>query len=343
VKPHLESLVSYECRYHRFDGDGFHPRVAPSDELGLDKKMQTARSWLMKRFINSKTQRMTTMMEGDKQRLELDSPLSLTAQQIDFYNVNGYIKLKHVLSAELLENYRRIIAERVAELSADVAPMEKRTTYGKAFLQIMNLWTQSEEVKAFVFGKRLARIAAELMGATGVRIYHDQALYKEAGGGITPWHADQYYWPVSSDKMVTAWIPLQETPREMGPLAFCKKSHRFQIGRDLEISDESEMTLKQALSTFELEESAFDLGEVSFHGGWTFHRAGANTTDRPREVITMIYMDEDMQLIAPKNKNQSADTERWCPGINVGEVIASPLNPVLYSNKSTPLTIEKPV
>lgn len=273
------------------------------------------------------------MTDREEQCQELDSPLSLTAQQIDFYSENGYVKLKHVFSAKLLEHYRRIITERVAELSVGAAPMEKRTTYGKAFLQIMNLWTQSEGIKEFVFGKRLARIAAELMGATGVRIYHDQALYKESGGGITPWHADQYYWPVSSDKIVTAWVPLQETPREMGPLAFCKKSHRFQIGRDLEISDESEMTLKQALSTFQLEESAFDLGEVSFHSGWTFHRAGGNTTDRPREVMTMIYMDENIRLIAPKNKNHIADTERWCPGIQVGEVVASSLNPVLYSTK----------
>jgi ectoine hydroxylase-related dioxygenase (phytanoyl-CoA dioxygenase family) len=276
------------------------------------------------------------MLNIEKLQKELDAPFSLTKEQLDFYNENGYIKLKHVLSPELLENYRRIITERVAELSADTVPMEQRTTYGKAFLQIMNLWTESAGVKEFVFGKRLARIAAELIGATGVRLYHDQALYKEAGGGITPWHADQYYWPVSSDRMVTAWIPLQATPREMGPLAFCEKSHRFQIGRDLEISDESELTLKQALNTFNLEEGAFDLGEVSFHAGWTFHRAGANTTDHPREVMTIIYMDEDMRLVAPKNKNQIADIERWCPGVQVGDVVASPLNPVIYSSKSAP-------
>lgn len=262
---------------------------------------------------------------------ELDAPFALTRDQTAFYAEKGYLKLKNVFSAALLEHYRKAINERVAELSADAAPMAERTTYGKAFLQVMNLWTKSDEVKEFVFGKRLARIAAELMEATGVRLYHDQALYKEAGGGITPWHADQYYWPVSSDKMVTVWVPLQATPLEMGPLAFCEKSHRFQIGRDLEISDESEITLKQALNSFNLEESAFDLGEVSFHAGWTFHRAGANTTDHAREVMTIIYMDEDMRLAAPKNKNQIADIERWCPGVQVGDVVASPLNPVIYS------------
>jgi ectoine hydroxylase-related dioxygenase (phytanoyl-CoA dioxygenase family) len=274
---------------------------------------------------------------------QLDAPFTVTADQIAFYNENGYIKLKNVLSPSLLEHYRQAISNRVAELSADVAPMDQRTTYGKAFLQIMNLWTKSPVVKEFVFGKRLARIAAELTGATGVRIYHDQALYKEAGGGLTPWHADQYYWPVSTDRMITAWVPLQDTPMEMGPLAFCEKSHRFQSGRDLEISDESEMTLKQALNAFRKEDSTFALGDVSFHAGWTFHRAGANSTTRPREVMTMIYMDEHMTLAAPKNKNQINDTNTWCPGIQVGQTIASPLNPIIYSNTSTPTSARNAV
>lgn len=264
---------------------------------------------------------------------ELDAPLQLAAAQIEFYRENGYVKLRHVLSPDLLEHYRRIIHSRVEDLSAGALPMEQRDTYGKAFLQIMNLWTESNEVQQFAFGKRLARIAAELMGVSGVRMYHDQALYKEPGGGITPWHADQYYWPVSNEHTITAWVPLQATPLEMGPLAFCEKSHRFQAGRDLAISDESEMTLKQALSAYHLDEGSFDLGDVSFHSGWTFHRAGANTTDCPREVMTMIYMDQDIRITEPKNKNHIMDIERWVPGGVVGEVLASRLNPVLYSSR----------
>ena len=274
---------------------------------------------------------MTTVDAMKNLRIGLEAPYPLTPEQIGFYAENGYVKLKHVFSRELLDHFRAIISDRVAELSAGAVPLDQRNTYSKAFLQIMNLWTKSDAIREFVFGKRLARIAAELMGTTGVRLYHDQALYKEAGGGITPWHADQYYWPVSSEKTITAWVPLQDTPLEMGPLAFCEKSHRFQVGRDLEISDDSELTLKEALKQLQMEESSFEPGEVSFHAGWTFHRAGANSTDQPRRVMTVIYMDEDMRLAVPKNKNQVRDTERWCPGVQIGEIIASHLNPVLYS------------
>ena len=277
---------------------------------------------------------MTAVDAMTNLRNELDAPYLLSSETIDFYWDYGYVKLKGVFSLELLSLFGGIISERVAELSADTAPVDQRNTYGRAFLQVMNLWTQSEGVKEFVFGRRLARIATELMGARGVRLYHDQALYKEPGGGITPWHADQYYWPTSNDNTITAWVPLQETPLAMGPLAFCEKSHRFQVGRDLEISDDSELTLKEALKQFRMEERGFELGEVSFHAGWTFHRAGPNSTDQPRRVMTVIYMDEDMRLAAPKNKNQVRDTQRWCPGIQIGEVIASHLNPVLYSLRS---------
>lgn len=264
--------------------------------------------------------------------LDLDSPYPLAPEQIRFFRQQGYIKLKNVLSPETLAHYGREISAKVLELNTMRLPMEQRTTYEKAFLQIMNLWTHSPLVQELVFSKRLARLAAELLGCRGVRLYHDQALYKEAGGGLTPWHADQYYWPLESDNTVTVWIPLQATPLEMGPLAFGAGSHRFEFGRDVEISDESERTLSQTLKDrSKLIDEPFDLGEVSFHYGWTFHRAGANTTNRPREVLTIIYFDQDARVSEPKNKNQVADLKAWLPGARIGEVADTPLNPVLYT------------
>ena len=94
--------------------------------------------------------------------------------------------------------------------------------------------------RAVVFGKRLAGIAAALLEVAGVRLYHDQALLKEPGGGLTPAHADQFYWPLASDRAITAWVPLQPVPADMGPIGFYAGSHKFDYGRDLPISDDSE-------------------------------------------------------------------------------------------------------
>jgi ectoine hydroxylase-related dioxygenase (phytanoyl-CoA dioxygenase family) len=268
-------------------------------------------------------------------RADLETPYALTPEQIRFYREHGFIKLKQVFAAETIAAFAPQITRKVHELNTLHLPMEQRTTYQKAFLQVMNIWTKCDVVKEFVFSRRLARIAAELMGTTGVRMYHDQALYKEGKGGFTPWHADQYYWPFASTHSVTAWIPLQKTPMEMGPLAFAPKSQLHDVGRDLEISDRSQQAIEQKLLAKNLGqvEEPFDLGDVSFHSGWTFHRAGRNLSDLPREVMTVIYMDEEMRLAAPRNENQQQDWDAWCPGAKVGERIESPINPVLWSSK----------
>ncbi len=271
-------------------------------------------------------------MESNIFSEKLSAPYNITQEQIDFYQKYRYIKLKNVLDAETLAYFNTAISEQVALMNNDVTPLENRDTYGKAFLQLFNLWRENDEVKALIFSKRIAKIAADLMQTTGSRLYHDQALFKESGGGITPWHADQYYWPLSSDKTVTAWIPLQETPLEMGPLEFSGGSHVIVDGRELAIGDESESLIKQRLRVTDFDHviEPFDAGEISFHSGWIFHRAGANETAATRKVMTIIYMDKNMVLQAPQNKNQEKDWNTWCPGAEIGTIINTPINPVLY-------------
>jgi ectoine hydroxylase-related dioxygenase (phytanoyl-CoA dioxygenase family) len=265
---------------------------------------------------------------------ELDTPYALDPATIRRFREDGFIRLPGVLSSEVLTEYAPAIDQLVDEGNRlkDV-PLEQRSLYDQAFIQVCNLWTRSDRVRKLAFSKRLARIAAELMGTRGVRIWHDQALYKERSGGFTPWHVDQQYWPMANPNSVTAWIPLQAVPIEMGPLCFGRGSHRKHIGRDLEISAESEEQIRAEVKQQKIDEvqEPFALGDVSFHLGWTLHRAGPNTTQSIRRVFTIIYMDVDMRLANPKNKNQQHDWEVWTPTTQVGEIMDDSLNPVLYA------------
>lgn len=268
--------------------------------------------------------------------IDLDRPYPLSEQQIADFRRNGFIKLKGVFSADELRHYGDEITRLTIALNTQTLPLEERSTYDRAFLQVMNLWEESERVREFVFGRRLASLAAALLEVDGVRLYHDQSLYKEPGGGITPAHADQYYWPMSSDRAITAWVPLQAVPQSMGPLAFFAGSQTVEMGRDLAISDESEYAITTHMEAHgvRIVDEPFDLGEVSFHLGWTFHRAGPNRSTQPRSVMTVIYMDRDMKLKSPSNVMQQADWERWCPGATVGDPIDTPKNPLLFEHRA---------
>jgi ectoine hydroxylase-related dioxygenase (phytanoyl-CoA dioxygenase family) len=249
------------------------------------------------------------------------------------YRRDGHILLRGVCDPADLAPYAALFREAVAGRARDVRPMAERDTYGKAFLQIMNLWRDDARLQRYVFAKRFARIAAELMGVEGVRLYHDQALYKEAGGGHTPWHQDQHYWPLATDKTITMWMPLVDVTEDMGTMHFASGSHTRGYLGDLEISDTSEATL----AAFVREQGypvvnhgAMRAGDATFHSGWTLHGAPGNQSGATREVMTIIYY-ADGALVGPTdNRNRQNDLDAWIPGGVPGEPAASPLNPKLW-------------
>src|ERR1700753_2832514 len=171
---------------------------------------------------------------------ELNDFKIVSGESIKEFTEKGHTLIKNILSPEEIAVYRPVIVNAAEKYNTEKRKMADRDTYGKAFLQIMNLWLCDEGVKEFVLSKRLGKIAADLMGVENVRIYHDQALFKEAGGGPTPWHQDQYYWPIDTNNTITMWMPLIDIDVDMGMLTFASNSFDKGSIFDYEISDESE-------------------------------------------------------------------------------------------------------
>jgi ectoine hydroxylase-related dioxygenase (phytanoyl-CoA dioxygenase family) len=264
---------------------------------------------------------------------ELSGEYLVTAGQRAQYARDGHVLLRGVASPAEAAAYRAAINAAVARHNTETRPLEARDTYGKAFLQIMNLWENDAAARRFVLARRFARIAAELMGVDGVRIYHDQALYKEPGGGLTPWHQDQYYWPLDTDRTVTMWMPLVDVTADMGSMTFASRSHLAGYLGELPISDRSEAVLRQLVAErgYALAESgALSAGDATFHSGWTLHAAPGNRTGRTREVMTVIYFADGARATEPDNPNRQRDLDRWMPGLKPGDLAASPLNPVVF-------------
>src|ERR1700712_3408048 len=155
----------------------------------------------------------------------LNNFIDIDAFQVQAFRKNGHTLVKGLLSSDEAAVYRNVINEAAYKYNTEKRKLEERDTYGKAFLQVMNLWEVDQQVKKYTLAKRFAKVAANLLGVPNVRIYHDQALYKEPGGGLTPWHQDQYYWPLSTTDTVTMWMPLMDINEEMGMLTFASQSH----------------------------------------------------------------------------------------------------------------------
>ncbi len=263
----------------------------------------------------------------------LKEEYSLSGEQIASFRKKGHVLLASVANTEEISIYRPVINRATYAYNKENRKLEDRDTYGKAFLQITNLWEVDEGVRRFTLAKRFAKIAAQLLGVDGVRIFHDQALYKEPGGGHTPWHQDQYYWPLDTNNIVTMWMPLVDISKDMGMLTFASGSHIDGFVENIPISDESNAVLKRYIDGHGYTIDSPDhmkAGDATWHYGWTLHSAPGNaSTTVTREVMTIIYFADGARITVPKNEHQEADRQRWFRGLEPGKLAASDLNPLV--------------
>ncbi len=272
-------------------------------------------------------------METKKNKLpELDDFVTIPQKQIEEFSENGHTITKGLLSPVEIAAYHSVIRKSALKYNTEERKIEDRDTYGKAFLQIMNLWRNDENVKKIVLSKRLAKVAADLLGVENVRIYHDQALFKEPGGGPTPWHQDQYYWPVDTDKTITMWMPLVDIDVDMGMLTFASGSQKKGNVFNYEISDESESEFDKYVleNNFEISRAkTMKAGDASWHTGFAIHNAPSNKSNTMREVFTIIYFADKARIARPKNKWQENDLKTWLMNKEPGTFADSELNPLV--------------
>ena len=263
---------------------------------------------------------------------DLNNVYKISKEQIAQFTQDGHTITRGLLSPEEVAAYHSVVSNAAMKYNTEKRKMEERDTYGKAFLQIMNLWRHDQDVKKMVLSKRLAKVAADLLGVKNVRIYHDQALFKEPGGGPTPWHQDQYYWPIDTDKTITMWMPLVDIDVDMGMLTFASGSQKNGSVFNYEISDESESEFDKYVqeNNFEISRAkTMKAGDATWHTGFTIHNAPGNNSEMMREVFTIIYLAEDAKIVEPKNSWQKNDLKTWLMDKEPGTTADSELNPLV--------------
>ena len=257
----------------------------------------------------------------------------LSSQHVRRYRRDGHVFLPQLLPADSLDPYREAIVATADRNSRETRPLDERDTYGKAFLQIFNLWTLDDTVRRFVQAPRFAEVAARLLGVERVRLYHDQALFKEAGGGITPWHQDQYYWPLDTEHTITLWMPLVNIDEDMGMMHFASGAHRLGYITNKGISDDSEAFYERFVADRGLDISDTRIaraGDASFHAGWALHRALPTRSAIRREGMTVIYFADGARITDPVRPEAQGDLRAWLGNLPPGAPAATRLNPVVW-------------
>lgn len=273
------------------------------------------------------------------QEARLAEPYVLEPTAVERFRADGHVVVRGLAPRDLVEHYKPAIDDATMALRWDKRPLEERDTYGRAFIQSANVHRHDPAVAEFALARRFARVAAELLECDGVRLYHDQALYKEPGGGFTPWHQDQVYWPLDSDRTVTMWMPLVDIPREVGGMTFANGSWRHGNLGELVIGDASHEYFDTVVAErgFRLTtHGPFAAGDATFHRGWTLHSAPANDSDLMRAVLTVIYFADGTRVTPADHPARQFDLKLWLGGGEPGSLADGPGNPLLWHRSWEP-------
>src|ERR1700712_2203321 len=228
----------------------------------------------------------------------------LTLEQIDSYRDNGFILIENFLDGAELENWRDSVDEALRERDGQKMPgkavkvgeddgINKEADYFKnVFDQLLNLWQTNDKVKELMFDKRIGKMAADLSGVDGIRIWHDQALIKRPWANPTSWHLDTPFWSFSDRRALSIWVALDNVTLENGCMFFIPGSQKETtfdspfIGKNMNDIFNSYPQFKSSKSV----PAVMKAGSCSFHNGLTIHGANPNMTAGFRRAMTCAYM-----------------------------------------------------
>ncbi len=255
----------------------------------------------------------------------------------------GFVIVPELLTAAEITLFGNSVDRAVhSRMSSDTRSLDQKTRYEQSFQQCLNLWEDFPEVRPLSFHPRLAATAARLLGVERVRIWHDQALYKEAGGQSTAAHQDQPYWPIQETDTVTAWIPFEDVTPANGGMGYVPGSHRFGVRKFANIFTGDGFDLAhgaEARGVAVYFPERVPAGCVAFHHGLTLHTARPNPSERTRRVHTVIYFADGSHRARNEFPHPCVDR----PGIRPGERIASDHTPIAWPRPATDLPVPPPL
>jgi len=264
----------------------------------------------------------------------------LLQEQIEKYQNDGFLVIEDFLSPEELEFWRTALDEAVAKRGGNKMP-DRKEVYGKGddadksyydnvFTQLINLWQDNDKMRKIMLDARLGKMAAQLAGVDGIRIWHDQALVKAPWANATSWHLDTPYWSFSDRRALSIWVALDDATYQNGCLFFIPESYHstsFEnpgIGKNMGAIFQTYPEFKSSKSVA----APMKAGSCSFHNGLTIHGAHANMTSGFRRAMTCAYMPDGNTF----NGIQNILNDEQIANLKVGNLLEdNNQNPLIYS------------
>lgn len=257
----------------------------------------------------------------------------------DAYRRDGAICLRGLFTAAEVALIERGI-EANLQHPGPMAQVASRDDDPGYFFEDFCNWQRIGEYAELLRSSRIAQAAAELIGSSEVRFYHDHLLVKEPRTAQrTPWHQDQPYYNVDGHDNVSAWIPVDRVSRA-STLTFVAGSHRgawymprsfmtaqakwFKPGDLEELPD-----IEADPGRYRILGWALEPGDAVFFHMLTLHASAGVAGPERRRVLSLRFLGCDMRH-APRPWRTSPEFAGLAAELPAGAPLDHPLFPVVW-------------
>ena len=239
----------------------------------------------------------------------------LSPDQISRFQTDGFLVLDQFLDEGELEEWRTVIMDAVqdrlaldpevqrafnAKYGSDELKLQNQddpeTFYANVFTQCLRLADSHADTARLIRDPRLGELAATLAGVDGVRIWHDQALFKPPYGNQTTWHMDVPYWAFHTRQSVSMWIPLDDATLDNGCLWYLPGTHQLATYDLVPITENMRDVFRAYPEWMSLEARSAPVpaGGLVVHNSMIAHSAGPNMTREPRRAMTVAFFPDGL-------------------------------------------------
>lgn len=220
----------------------------------------------------------------------------LTEEQKAFYQENGYILVKGLLTPEEAASYRQEVHSLMERLAAirniDATWGSARALEGAKETKVLHchdVQFQSAAFARLIVDERLTGVAADIIGPN-VQLHHTKSFVKPAEiGSPFPLHQDAPYFPHDNHSMIAAIIHFDDAPIEKGCVRVIPGSYK--LGMLEHIRDGGWHLDPKEYPVEDATPCPAEAGDVLFFSYLTIHGSGINTSDEARTTLLVQMRD----------------------------------------------------
>ena len=220
---------------------------------------------------------------------------ALGAAKADF-DRDGFAVIRNFYRPEVIRHLRErvegYIAQTLPSLSDEFAYYEDTQKTTEAIMRLERMDEHDPYFNLMLHSEPCTGLASTLLDDTAVPRHAEMFAKAPRIGKPTPPHQDGNYFMLVPNEALTFWLPIDAADRENGCVRYVRGSHRRGM-RHHELSGVFGFSLGITDYAAEDEERevavCLEPGDAVIHHGMTIHRTDANTSDRLRRAMGLVY------------------------------------------------------